>query len=327
VETQANNDFRPVRFSTGELPERDRIPFWREFFGRRVFRTEIEPAPDVPFHADFTVRSVPGLCVTSTLLSPVRLTRTPALVADGDEAVALFVATAGGTVVQRGRETEFKADDALVMTAAEASTCTVPSAARYRCIHVAPGALAQLVPGFDDVLLRRIVPYSEALRYLLSYVRLMEEQQAFTDLDLARATALHLRDLLALALGATRDAAVIAEGRGLRAARLKAIKRYIADNLDNHRLTVGVVAARHRVTPRHVQRLFEAEGTTFSGYVLGQRLSRAHRMLADPRYAGWTVSAIALEAGFGDVSYFNRRFRGRYGDSPTAFRGCATPNS
>jgi AraC-like DNA-binding protein len=69
-----------------------------------------------------------------------------------------------------------------------------------------------------------------------------------------------------------------------------------------------------------VQRLFESEGTTFSEYVLDQRLACVHRMLPDPRYAGWTVSAIALEAGFGDVSYFNRRFRRRFGASPTQCR-------
>jgi AraC-like DNA-binding protein len=75
------------------------------------------------------------------------------------------------------------------------------------------------------------------------------------------------------------------------------------------------------VTPRYVQRLFEGEGTTFSEFVLNERLLRVQRMLADPRYAGWTVSAIALEVGFGDVSYFNRRFRRRFGASPTEHRG------
>jgi AraC-like DNA-binding protein len=46
-------------------------------------------------------------------------------------------------------------------------------------------------------------------------------------------------------------------------------------------------------------------------------------MLADPACAGRTVSAIALEAGFGDVSYFNRRFRRRYGMSPSDARAQA----
>ncbi len=88
----------------------------------------------------------------------------------------------------------------------------------------------------------------------------------------------------------------------------------------NHTLTVATLAARQRVTPRYVQLLFEAEGTTFTAYALEQRLARAHRMLCDLRHTDWTISAIALEAGFGDLSHFNRSFRRRYGASPSDVR-------
>jgi AraC-like DNA-binding protein len=40
----------------------------------------------------------------------------------------------------------------------------------------------------------------------------------------------------------------------------------------------------------------------------------------DPRHAGSTISAIALAAGFGDLSHFNRNFRRRYGASPSELR-------
>jgi AraC-like DNA-binding protein len=33
------------------------------------------------------------------------------------------------------------------------------------------------------------------------------------------------------------------------------------------------------------------------------------------------VAEIALEAGFSDISYFNRLFRARFGDTPTGIRG------
>jgi AraC-like DNA-binding protein len=120
-----------------------------------------------------------------------------------------------------------------------------------------------------------------------------------------------------LALGATRDGAAIAGERGMRAARLKAVKDDLAANPG---LRLAALAARQRVTPRYVQLLFEEAGTTFTAYARDERLSRAHRMLVDPRYASWTISAIAYEAGFGDLSHFSHVFRRRYGATPSEVR-------
>lgn len=138
--------------------------------------------------------------------------------------------------------------------------------------------------------------------------------------ELVRTVAIHLRDLAALMLGPARDAAVVAEGRGLRAARLTAIKRDIIDHLDQPDLTVSAIATRHAITPRYVQLLFASEGATFSEFVLDQRLGYVHRLLTDPLFAGRSISALAFEAGFGDVSYFNRAFRRRYGATPSDIR-------
>lgn len=66
--------------------------------------------------------------------------------------------------------------------------------------------------------------------------------------------------------------------------------------------------------------LFEAEGIWLSKFVLGERLVSAHRMLCDPRCAGLSVSAIAFAVGFGDLSYFNRTFRRRFGATPSELR-------
>ncbi len=98
----------------------------------------------------------------------------------------------------------------------------------------------------------------------------------------------------ALTLGATRDAAEIAEGRGVRAARLRAIKEDIVNGLRDGEVSVDAIAAKHRVSPRYLQLLFEEDGTTFTDFVLAQRLARAHRMLSDPRYAKQRIAALAL---------------------------------
>ena len=108
--------------------------------------------------------------------------------------------------------------------------------------------------------------------------------------------------------------------RGLRAARLAAIKGDVARRLGDERFTVTDIALRRGVSPRHVQLLFESEGTTFTEYVLEQRLARAYRTLADSALHDWTISAIAFEVGFGNLSYFNRVFRRRFGMTPSDAR-------
>jgi AraC-like DNA-binding protein len=133
----------------------------------------------------------------------------------------------------------------------------------------------------------------------------------------------HLHDLIAMTIGATRDAAEMARGRGVGAARLGAIKADIIEKLGRPDLTIDAVATAHGISARYVRALFDAEGTTFSGFVLTRRLALAHRKLADPHHVGQTISAIAFACGFGDLSYFNRAFRRRYGATPSDVRDAA----
>jgi transcriptional regulator GlxA family with amidase domain len=130
----------------------------------------------------------------------------------------------------------------------------------------------------------------------------------------------HIRDLIAIALGATRDGAVIANAGGVRAARLKAIKTDILKNLASPGLTIIEVARLQRVTPRYIQMLFKSEGATFSEFLCEQRLRRAHSMLLQPCFCDKNVTAIAFAAGFSDLSYFNRCFRRRFGTAPSELR-------
>jgi AraC-like DNA-binding protein len=117
-----------------------------------------------------------------------------------------------------------------------------------------------------------------------------------------------------------RDGLAIAEGRGIRAARPRAIVADITANLTNCDLTAAAVARRQHVTPRYVHKLFEGEGLTFSAFVLDRRLSRAHRILSEPRFGDRSISSVAFDVGFGDLSYFNRVFRRRYEATPSEIR-------
>src|SRR3954452_14338537 len=109
--------------------------------------------------------------------------------------------------------------------------------------------------------------------------------------------------------------------RGLRAARLKLSKAYIVEHSHRREISIGSVAAHFCVTPRYLQRLFEEDGITFSEFLVMQRLAHARRRLSEPGGIHVAISTIAYDCGFGDLSYFNRRFRRLYGLTPRESRG------
>jgi AraC-like DNA-binding protein len=121
---------------------------------------------------------------------------------------------------------------------------------------------------------------------------------------------------------ASRDAVRVQNG-ALRAARLSAIKADILDNLRQPTLSIHAVAHRHGISARYIRQLFAADGASFADFVLERRLAAVHLMLSDVRFADRTISAIAFEVGFGDVSEFSRVFRRRYGVTPSDVREAA----
>jgi AraC-like DNA-binding protein len=309
----------PLRFSTAAFPMRERVPFWREVFGRKLVRVDVEPLENAPFEATATLRAWPALRLMSCASTAARTKRTRELVADGDDGFVLLIDTGGTlTASQLDRDVTLRPGEAAVILHAEPATMAHASF-RHEGLVMARAAVAPLVADFEDMAMRPIPRDNEALRLLTSYLAIMRDDRAMTP-ELRRLAATHVHDLVALAIGATRDGAAIAKERGVRAARLAAIKADVMAHAGEHDLTLAAVAERHRISPRSVQLLFEKEGTTFSQFVLDRRLALAHRMLVDPRHATATVSAIAWASGFGDLSHFNRNFRRRYGATPSEVR-------
>jgi transcriptional regulator GlxA family with amidase domain len=173
----------------------------------------------------------------------------------------------------------------------------------------------------EDAAARPIPRETEVLRLLAGYLETLRQEAGIAAPSLGKLVATHLQDLLALAIGATRDGRQMAMARGVRAARLKAIK---ADFVANPSLSVAELAARQRVTTRYVQMLFEEDRETFTDYAMEQRLASAYRMLRDERFPDLTIGAIAFQAGFGDLSHFNRSFRRRFGATPSEIRALAS---
>jgi AraC-like DNA-binding protein len=310
-----------TRYSTDDIPERDRFAVWREVVGPTFLRLDVSRVPDHPFRSSGTLCMLPGLGIQWADNSGIRMDRTRGLVSDGSDDLILPLATDGRHFAfQRGRETALDQRETALLSSGDIGSVTCGSRSRAIVLRFPRAALASAVPGLDDIIGRPIDRASEPLQLLALYVELLQGNATPANLALQRLAVAHIHDLIVLAIGATREGAELARGRGLRAARLRAIKADILDNLTSRELSVATVAKRQAVSPRYVHMLFEDEGATFSGFVLDERLRFARRMLADPGQDRLTIAAIAYAAGFGDLSYFNHAFRRRYGATPREVR-------
>jgi AraC-like DNA-binding protein len=83
-------------------------------------------------------------------------------------------------------------------------------------------------------------------------------------------------------------------------------------------LSLRELATESGLSPFHFLRTFETvTGVTPHQYILRTRLREAAIRLATKRDK---ILDVALDAGFGDVSNFNRAFRGEFGMSPKIYR-------
>jgi AraC-like DNA-binding protein len=315
---------RILEFSTDGVPERDRIAIWREHYGHVMLRVDIEPAPDLLFEARNRCLSLPGLQLMEASSSPAKISRGGRFLADGNDDIVLAINRAGSAIIScGGKEQSLRDGEAMVLSAGDAACFRRTSHGRSFTLRVPRIMFESTVVSVDDALMRLIPADRSALKLVEEYAGWLLNAGSVNQ-DLLNLSVRHIQDLLALTIGPTTDFADTARTRGLRAARLKLAKSFIASHSHQRDLSVTAVASSLNVTPRYVQRLFEADGSTFSEFLIGQRLARAHRLLCEPSAGPTAISTIAYDVGFGDLSYFNRRFRRQYGLTPREVRGDKT---
>jgi len=309
-----------LRFSTDALPAPARLPYLREVLGP-IIRLDLSALAGRPPTWSVAMHVLDGLAIAAGETSGLVARRNRLLLSDGNDDLVLVTARSGFILAsQVGRECRLDAGCAVLLSSAEPGTQGFPGSANHLSLRIPRRHLAALVATPEDAAIRPMPASTEALRLLVDYVNVALKPNRLATPQLRRLFTTHVYDLVALAIGATRDAAETAQGRGLRAARLSAAKGVIAKRLEEEGLAVTHIADHLGVTPRYLQRLFEYEGTTFSEYVTAQRLARAYRMLSDPRFLNLTITWIAFDVGFGNLSYFNRLFRRRYGATPSDVR-------
>jgi AraC-like DNA-binding protein len=308
---------------TADLDRRHRVAEF-ESMAANICKLAIEPTDD-SYTSSTSIAVLPDAVIADTMHSPCKTRRTPLLAAETGDNILLHVPLTGGFSIRqdRGAEVECRPGQ-IYLDPSEVPGLAhfVPESSRVLYISVPRAALLAARPALNPAL-RQVCDSSPQWRLLVSYARALHAEAGALPPDQLQQCAAHLRELVILALGAGHEAGMIAQGQGVRAARMKAIRSDIEAHLASPDLGPGWIAARHGISGRYLRSLFAQEETSFSDYVAARRLMRVHRQLTDPLLADRSISQIALDAGFGDISWFNARFRATYGATPSGVRARA----
>jgi AraC-like DNA-binding protein len=98
------------------------------------------------------------------------------------------------------------------------------------------------------------------------------------------------------------------------------IKDLVRQRLRDPEFGVAEIAARLRMSPSTVHRVWGGEACSLSDWIWSQRLDSARRDLCDPALGARSISEIAFACGFNDAAHFSRAFRNRFGCAPRELR-------
>jgi AraC-like DNA-binding protein len=307
-------------FNTDALPERDRFPMYCEEIGRRYIGLDFRTQDRSRFSATLASQRVGLVDILHSSSVALDSVRTPQLVRDGDDSLCVILLESGSAhQTQCGNDHELASCTAIVCDAGYAGACNFITDAQFWSLRIPRRKITGLLPRTTRFAGAKLDKDITAQRLLFGYLR-----TAFNiHLSAGRAAELygeHIIDLVALALGAEGEGRSVAEERGVRVARRSAVLHEIEHRSGDPGLSAVAIALLLGITPRYVHLLLEETGKSFTHHVLERRLERAATLLRDPRWCNRKIADLAAEAGFTDLSYFNRSFRRHFGTTPSDLR-------
>lgn len=280
-----------------------------------AFRAQLQPVPLTP------ALSIVRIAASSSVLS-----RTGDLIKQSPmDEVSLSIHTRGSAIARQDtRESRIQTGGGFFLDQNEPFQITTPEGSDSyllkldrRTLAAEHGALAPTAYAISPA-----APVLRVLSSLVAEIAQMSDDLSGEDRDVLAHTA---TDLVA-SIARTVSAGHRLNPTG-RQALLLQLQTDVRDGLGDPDLSPGNLALRNHISKRYVHSLFGDIQTSPATYIREQRIAAAAKMLADHRYVGLSVAAVAYRFGFRDDSTFIRIFRRYRGCTPGDYRAQHTLES
>jgi AraC-like DNA-binding protein len=317
-----------IRFSTDDLPPRDRVRDWCDYFATQAHSITPSEVPDPgAFRAEASGSVAGGFALLDIKSGLEKVRRTAADVAK-DRTEAFFVRRFRRPAIWRVAPDTMPVDlvhepgDFCVSSTEWRFDEESEGPASFDMLVIPQAALSPLLAGGRLARPFRLPGASPLGSLLGAAMDAAKAQAPLLPDELGEAVLRNLCGLVTLACG-TADESTEGGRDSLRSAQFAAAKRHVDQHLVDPGLTPASAAAALGISARQLHRLFEPSGSTFARYVLRQRLLRCRDTIAGATGTGRSVVDIAFGWGFNSMATFYRAFASEFGDPPAALRAAS----
>jgi AraC family transcriptional regulator, positive regulator of tynA and feaB len=306
-------------WTTDDVRESERFDYWHEVCVRAFVDLTTERARGRPFRGAIRQRSLGHVGVSdidSVDQQVIRRAREIAASPRGIYFVNLQVT--GQSTLRQGRDhISMSTGDVALIDASRPFDMGFSAPFRHASFKVEHHLLRPRLadPDAAGLVMRAATP----LGGLVSGVLRAASQAGGLEGDAAAAMADHVIGMIAVAFGASAEAADRARG-DLREARRARAREWVERHLADASIDPRRIAAALGVSTRYLHSLFESTGESVMRHVQRRRLERCRDDLADPARGRRSIADIAFGWGFSDLSHFGRAFRAAFGMTPRDWR-------
>jgi AraC-like DNA-binding protein len=311
-----------IFYSSAELPETVRFEVWRETFAKEMAGFDMRHYDVRPFYTKSSFRSLGAVNLATNLSTAMLFDRKKQNIEqDGLDGFALPLCLSGRLEIVQGKTRMLLHQDraALVDFGQPLNGGLAPSAPGDHQFQISlclpRSEFLCRVPKAESLVMR---PFEnrEALTLLVNYLQMLDLQELGRDVDLDRLVGEHVLDIVAFLCGScSKDDSI-----GVRAARKAAVTDYIENHFQRPGLSVTDIATALKISKRYLYTLLNENDESVTQILNRLRLECASKMLISPIYQQLSITEIAMNSGFNDISYFYRQFRRRFGETPNDFR-------
>jgi AraC-like DNA-binding protein len=310
------------RFSTAAAPTGGRLAYWNALASEIYNNMVIDADAGQAFAAEMVRAKLGELSLMSAHSAPAEVSRRsdPQRNARGLGVFDLHFQLTGRSLnAQSGREAVLEAGDFTLCDASRPYQVRFTEANHMLCIKVPMAALAQRLGDVEGLICKPVSGSRGTGAMLSSFLASLWPQiDQAEDGHWGETVSEVILDLMTLAYRPLSEGPAAASGRRQWMAKARG---FIDEHICDPELGAAVIARAIGVSPRYVQMLFAAEGTTPSALIQDRRLRLAAERLRRPDAP--CITEVAMAVGFNDLTHFGRAFRKRYGVTPRDYRDAA----